>query len=112
MDPDQHKEEIRQLKEQRAIIEKQLTALNPNAVHFSVDASLIDRLGNELVGRAVTAVAELVKNAYDADATAVILDFQETLTKDMTLQGQKDSQHQWIEVEIDDTQFFVSVNKA
>ncbi|MDM1296531.1 ATP-binding protein [Sphingobacterium sp. N143] len=38
---------------------------------FKVDAGLIDRLGRELVGRAETAVSELIKNAYDADATKV-----------------------------------------
>lgn len=42
---------------------------------FSVDAGLIDRLGKELVGRAETAVSELVKNAYDADATEVYVTF-------------------------------------
>lgn len=42
-----------------------------NNISFSVDAGLIDRLGRELVGRAETAVSELIKNAYDADATNV-----------------------------------------
>jgi len=44
-------------------------------VYFSVDANIINRLGKELVGRAETAVSELVKNAYDADARTVKLDF-------------------------------------
>jgi signal transduction histidine kinase len=44
-------------------------------VSFSVDAGIINRLGVELVGRAETAVSELVKNAYDADATLVKLIF-------------------------------------
>lgn len=44
-------------------------------VGFSVDAGLIQRLGYELVGRAETAVSELIKNAYDADATTVNVDF-------------------------------------
>jgi signal transduction histidine kinase len=46
-----------------------------NGVSFSVDAGIINRLGKELVGRAETAVSELVKNSYDADANEVILDF-------------------------------------
>ncbi|MEL6700029.1 MAG: ATP-binding protein [Bacteroidota bacterium] len=46
-----------------------------NTVSFSVDAGLINRLGLELVGRAETAVSELVKNSYDADATKVNLRF-------------------------------------
>ncbi|ABE64503.1 histidine kinase [Nitrobacter hamburgensis X14] len=42
---------------------------------FSVDASHISRLGLELVAKQETAVAELVKNGYDADATQVDLIF-------------------------------------
>lgn len=38
---------------------------------FKVDAGLINRLGRELVGRAETAVSELIKNAYDADSKVV-----------------------------------------
>lgn len=44
-------------------------------IGFSIDAGLIQRLGYELVGRAETAVSELIKNAYDADATDVNVDF-------------------------------------
>ncbi len=51
---------------------------NKNTVSFSVDAALIDRLGRELVQKKETAVAELVKNAYDADATEVTLIFEDT----------------------------------
>lgn len=47
-------------------------------VGFTVDAGLIERLGYELVGRAETAVSELIKNAYDADATRVTVDFINT----------------------------------
>ncbi len=47
-------------------------------VRFSVDAGIINRLGKELVGRAETAVSELVKNSYDADANNVILNFINT----------------------------------
>jgi len=46
-----------------------------NTLPFSVDAGLIDRLGRELVGRAETAVSELIKNAYDADARDVYVNF-------------------------------------
>jgi signal transduction histidine kinase len=47
-------------------------------VRFSVDAGLINRLGLELVSKQETAVAELVKNAYDADAVTVDLIFRGT----------------------------------
>lgn len=41
---------------------------------FSVDTHLFRELGELLVGRESTAALELVKNAYDADATVVTLD--------------------------------------
>jgi len=40
-------------------------------VKFSVDSSLLFQLGERLVAKASVAMAELVKNAYDADATQV-----------------------------------------
>ncbi|MEI6128403.1 MAG: hypothetical protein WCQ99_17805, partial [Pseudomonadota bacterium] len=36
---------------------------------FSVDSMLLRELGERLVGRPHIALAELVKNSYDADAT-------------------------------------------
>ncbi len=41
-------------------------ARNP---HFDVSAAVVRQLGEELVSDEVTAIVELVKNAYDADAT-------------------------------------------
>ncbi|MFC5582790.1 sensor histidine kinase [Rhodanobacter terrae] len=55
-----------------------LSRLDPNKVRFSVDASHISRLGLELVAKQETAVSELVKNAFDADADTVDLIFRET----------------------------------
>ncbi len=43
----------------------------PEQIPFDVDAALLRELGERLVGRADIAVAELVKNAYDADASLV-----------------------------------------
>src|SRR5438552_18388124 len=40
---------------------------------FTVDTHLFRELGELLVGRDSTALVELVKNAYDADATNVIV---------------------------------------
>ncbi len=65
---------IKQLK----ALDQQLEEIDKDTVKFSVDAGIIDRLGRELVGRQETAVAELVKNAYDADATEVVLTFKNT----------------------------------
>lgn len=53
----------------------QMANLDKNKVRFSVDAGVIDRLGQELVARQETAVSELVKNSYDADAENVSLEF-------------------------------------
>jgi len=39
------------------------------SIQFQVDASLLFQLGEQLVARRSVALAELIKNAYDADAT-------------------------------------------
>jgi len=54
-----------------------LAKSDPENVRFFADAGLIRRLGYELVSRQETAVSELVKNAYDADATVVDLIFSD-----------------------------------
>lgn len=59
-------------------LSNKLAKFDKNNVRFSVDAGLIDRLGKELVARHETAVSELVKNAYDADATKIELIFKES----------------------------------
>src|SRR5258706_8960939 len=40
---------------------------------FTVDTHLFRELGQLLVGRDSTALVELIKNAYDADATRVVV---------------------------------------
>lgn len=57
-------------------LSSKLASFDKDNVRFSVDAGVIDRLGSELVARQETAVSELVKNAYDADATKVNLKFE------------------------------------
>jgi signal transduction histidine kinase len=42
-------------------------------IHFQVDSALLLQLGEQLVAKRSVALAELVKNAYDADATEVVL---------------------------------------
>lgn len=54
-------------------------------VGFTIDAGLIQRLGYELVGRAETAVSELIKNSYDADATIVDVEFIDSYQSGGTL---------------------------
>ncbi len=46
-----------------------------NAIKFSVDGRLISELGERLVTRNHVAMAELIKNAYDADATKITVKF-------------------------------------
>jgi signal transduction histidine kinase len=59
----------------------QRAATSPNRrpdsdfVEFTVDAALLRELGERLVGKPHVALAELVKNAYDADANKVIIRF-------------------------------------
>jgi signal transduction histidine kinase len=50
-------------------------------VRFTIDASHVYRLGIELVSKQETAVAELIKNAYDADATQIKLNFKNSISK-------------------------------
>ncbi|NLU96290.1 sensor histidine kinase [Chitinophaga sp. Ak27] len=59
-------------------LSNQIANYDETNIRFSVDAGIINRLGKELVGRQETAVSELVKNAYDADATEVKLIFENT----------------------------------
>lgn len=49
---------------------------DPMNVRFSVDAAHIQRLGLELVAKQETALVELIKNAYDAEASVVNVAFQ------------------------------------
>lgn len=68
-------------------VENALTSID---VSFSVDAGIIDRLGRELVSKKETAVSELIKNAYDADAVNVRLIFIEADTEIGELQIEDD----------------------
>ena len=45
-----------------------------NKPHFDISAAVIRQLGEELVTDEVTAIMELVKNAYDADADWVMVE--------------------------------------
>ncbi len=47
------------------------------SAQFKVDAALLRELGERLIGRAHIALAELVKNAYDADAHTCRIDIED-----------------------------------
>ena len=70
---------------QLVVLTNELAKFDSENVRFSVDAGIISRLGEELVGKRDTAVAELIKNAYDADATEVDVIFQNAWTEGGTL---------------------------
>lgn len=74
-----------ELIKQREELDRQLAEIDKDKVRFSVDAGIIDRLGRELMAKQETAVSELVKNAYDADANEVTLQFVNTDTIGGTL---------------------------
>lgn len=54
-----------------AALSAQVLEEDTSHARFSVDAGMVARLGRELVARHETALSELVKNAYDADARRV-----------------------------------------
>ena len=54
----------------------------PDALRFSVDSQLMGELGERLVTRNHVALAELVKNAYDADASRVSIEFCDYVVKE------------------------------
>ena len=59
-----------------AVLSQKLIEQDQESVRFSIDAKHIHRLGFELMGKQETALSELIKNAYDADATEVIIEFK------------------------------------
>jgi signal transduction histidine kinase len=60
-----------------AQIAAEIAKLEPGVVRFTTDAAMVRRLGRELVAKQVTALTELVKNAYDADATNCTVNFDD-----------------------------------
>ncbi|HAS8248226.1 ATP-binding protein [Vibrio vulnificus] len=56
----------------------ELSKQDTDNVRFSVDAKIVERLGEQLVSKRTTALTELIKNAYDADAENVQVEFINT----------------------------------
>lgn len=54
-------------------LESAVEDLNGDTTSFKVHASLIYKLGESLIADDVTALSELIKNSYDADATVCVL---------------------------------------
>ncbi|EPL9568804.1 sensor histidine kinase [Providencia rettgeri] len=55
-----------------------ISSFDKENIRFSVDANLIKRLGEQLVAKKTTALSELIKNAYDAEASEVSVFFDNT----------------------------------
>lgn len=62
-----------------------------DATHFEISASVISQLGDELISDEVTALMELVKNAYDADTKVIkiILSTKNKLDEEHYFKGDK-----------------------
>ncbi|WP_154724197.1 ATP-binding protein [Vibrio cyclitrophicus] len=56
----------------------QLSEHDKENVRFAVDGNLVKRLGEQLVAKKTTALAELIKNSYDAEASKVNVIFENT----------------------------------
>ena len=54
-------------------LESSVTDFDSTTASFRVHASLIYKLGESLIADEITALSELIKNAYDADATICAL---------------------------------------
>lgn len=61
------------------------TTLEREKLHFEVDSHLLLELGERLVARPSIALAELVKNSYDADSTSVTIHFLDVRNKGGTI---------------------------
>src|SRR5262245_14079483 len=55
------------------MVNKPKLSSSPQNITFSVDSALLRELGERLVGKPHIALAELIKNSYDADAQRVIV---------------------------------------
>jgi signal transduction histidine kinase len=72
-----------------------------NKESFTVDASLLRELGERLIGRPQIALAELVKNSYDADATTCRIEFrrdQILVYDDGTGISERDFHQHWMRI--------------
>ncbi|MEA4900733.1 sensor histidine kinase [Desulfitobacterium sp.] len=62
-------------------LETDINAYDKESASFRVHASLIYKLGESLIADEVTALSELIKNAYDADATICMLSIDSNYTE-------------------------------
>ncbi len=58
--------------------DEQFAAAENKTTHFKADSALLRELGERLVGKPYIALAELIKNAYDADASRCVVELTDT----------------------------------
>ncbi len=58
--------------------DEQLAAAENKITYFKADSALLRELGERLVGKPYIALAELIKNAYDADASRCVVELTDT----------------------------------
>lgn len=59
-------------------VASELSTYDEENARFSVDGNLVKRLGEQLVAKKTTALSELIKNCYDAEASKVEVIFENT----------------------------------
>lgn len=82
--------------------------MTPVSKNFTVDAGLLRELGERLVGRPEVALAELVKNGYDADANEVVISFSDdsiTVSDNGSGMSQADFEDFWLRIGTTHKQF-------
>lgn len=79
---------------------------------FDVDAALLFELGEQLVARKSIALAELIKNAYDADASEVVVTFDRVKTSDGSISVRDDGEGMTLDAVRDYWMRIATTNKA
>ena len=72
-----------------------------NKVTFTVDAALLQEIGERLIGRAHIALSELIKNSYDADAVNCHIGFEDdriTIVDDGHGMSQREFLDHWMRI--------------
>src|SRR4051812_37614651 len=72
-----------------------------NRKEFSVDAAILQELGERLIGRPAIALGELVKNSFDADASTCRIEISAdavVVTDDGTGMSEDDFLNYWMRI--------------
>ena len=75
--------------------------IHKQSIPFEVDAAILEELGQRLIGKPYIALAELVKNAYDADARKCEIRFEDDaieILDDGHGMSRGDFEHKWMRI--------------